>query len=484
MGDSLKETAAKSMAWAIGERFLTQGSLFIISLVLARILSPEDYGVLALLLVFINLADVLVTNGLGESLIQRQNPSKLDYGTVFVCGLALSFFLYGVLFLASDSIAVFYGMDSIGQYLRILALRIPFSSLNAIQKAYISKKFLFKKQFVVSSVSSIASGIVAIGMAMGGFGIYSLIAQQLLNVVLTSLIMVKQTKWSPSFCFSKASFLELVPLGAQYCCANMINSLYLEGRSLVIGKFYSAADLAYFNRGNQFPSLLIGNLNAPISNVMLPVMSEVNGDKERLKSVLRKAMQLSSFLVFPTMGMLAACGSALVSVLLTDKWLDCVPYLQLACIFYLFQPLQTMNWQALKALGEGELCLRLEVVKKIVCFALLIGSIPFGVLAIAVSSAASGFFSMVVNIAPMKRLLGYGLKEQILDIAKPAGVAAISYVFMVAMGAFGFPTIITLIVQILIGIVVYIAGAAVLKIEGFSFVANELGVLKSRKKRE
>ena len=471
------------MAWAIGERLLTHGSLFIISLILARILSPEDYGLLSLLLVFINLADVLVTNGLGEALIQRQEPSREDYGTVYVCGLVLSLCLYAILFLASDAIAVFYGMENMSHYLRVLALRIPFSSLNAIQKAYISKHFLFKKQFIVTSVSSITSGMIAIVMAIMGFGIYALIAQQLMNVILTSVVMVIQTKWAPAFCFSKRSFFELVPLGAQYCGANLINSIYLEGRSLVIGKFYSAADLAYFNRGNQFPSLIIGNLNAPISSVMLPVMSEVNADRQRLKSVLRKSMQLSSFLVFPMMGVLAACGSALISILLTDKWADCVPYLQLGCVFYLFQPLQTMNWQALKALGEGKLCFRLEVIKKVICFVLLGVSIPFGVFAIAVSSAASGFFSMAVNIAPMKRLLDYGFGEQVLDIAKPAGITIISYLAMIAVDAFGFSAITTLAVQILIGCVTYLIGSALLKVEGFSLVTHGMSSFIEREER-
>lgn len=484
MSSTLKETAVKGMAWAIGERLLTQGSLFIISLVLARILSPKDYGMLSLLLVFINLADVLVTNGLGEALIQRRDPSRFDYGTVFVCGLVLSLCLYAALFFASDAIAIFYRMESMGHYLRILALRIPFSSLNAIQKAYISKRFLFKKQFFVSSVSSIMSGVIAIVMAMGGLGIYALIAQQLMNVVLTSAIMIIQTKWAPSFCFSRKSFSELVPLGAQYCGASLINSIYLEGRSLVIGRFYSAADLAYFNRGNQFPSLIIGNLNAPISNVMLPVLSEVNADRQRVKSVLRKSIQLSSFLVLPMMGMLAACGSALVSILLTDKWADCVPYLQLGCIFYLFQPLQTMNWQALKALGKGELCLRLEVVKKVTCFVLLGISIPFGVFAIAVSSAASGFFSMAVNIAPMKKLLGYGFREQMLDIAKPAGVTVVSYAAMTIVEALGLSTIGTLAIQVLVGSVVYLIGSALLKLEGFSIVVGEICALRVRNKAE
>ena len=481
MSDSLKQTATKSMFWAVGERFLTQGTLFIISLVLARILSPEDYGVLSLLLVFINLADVLVTNGLGEALIQKNEPGKVDYGTIFVTGLAMSILLYGLFFLVADAIAAFYGMGQIGSYLRVLALRLPFSSLNAIQKAYIAKAFLFRKQFVASTLGSLLSGACAIGMALYGFGIYSLIAQQLLSIVLTSLIMALQTKWLPQFTFSKQSFKALVPLGIQFCGASLINSIYTEGRSLIIGKFYSAADLAYFNRGNQFPSLVIGNLNAPISNVMLPVMCKVNGDKQRLKSVLQKAIRLSSYLVFPMMAILAGCAPTLVTVLLTDKWSACVPYLQLGCIFFLFQPLQTMNWQALKAMGEGACCLRLEIVKKVICFGWLFASIPFGVMGIAVASAVSGLFSMAVNIVPVKRLLNYGIKDQIWDIAKPALASGVCFLIMLLIGRVDMAPVALLAVQLLVGLAVYILESVVFKLDGLAVIRGELHSKKSQK---
>ena len=484
MSDSLKETAAKSMFWAVGERFLTQGTLFVISLVLARILSPEDYGVLSLLLIFINLADVLVTNGLGEALIQKNKPGKVDYGTIFVTGLAMSVVLYALFFLCSDVIAAFYGMDQIGSYLRVLALRLPFSTLSAIQKAYIAKAFLFRTQFVASSLGSLLSGVCAIAMALYGFGIYSLIAQQLLSVVLTSLIMALQTKWLPQFTFCKLSFKTLVPLGVQFCGASLINSIYTEGRSLIIGKFYSAADLAYFNRGNQFPSMVIGNLNAPISNVMLPVMCKVNGDKDRLRSVLQKAIRLSSYLVFPMMAILAGCAPALVTVLLTDKWSACVPYLQLGCLFFLFQPLQTMNWQALKAMGEGACCLRLEVVKKVICFGLLFASIPFGVMGIAIASAASGFFSMIVNIVPVRRLLDYGIKDQIWDIAKPALVSSACFLAMLLIGRADLAPIALLMVQLMSGLLIYILGSMVFKLDGFAVIRSELLSRKAGKNAE
>lgn len=471
---SLKTKVANGLFWSVGERVLTQGALFVISLVLARILSPTEYGTLAMLLVFINLADILVTNGLAEALIQRQGIEKRDYSTIFICGAVLSMSLYAVIYLASPAIGKFYGDDEMVMPLRILALRLPFSSLNAIQKAYVSRNFLFKKQFAASFVGSALSGIVAIYLALSGAGLYALVAQQFLNIVLTSALLAVFCKWLPGLVFSPRSCREVLPLGVQLASANFINSLYTEGRSLIIGKFYSSADLAFYNRGTQFPSLIIGNLNAPIANVMLPAMSSVNTDRERLRDVTRKSMQLASYLVFPAMGILAACADPLVRILLTDKWLACVPYLQMMCVFYLFQPLQTMNWQALKAAGEGALCLKLEVAKKAIGFALLFAAIPFGVPAIAASGVISGFVSMILNMAPNTRTISYTIPEQMKDMVQPFLATVGLCVSVFAIGFLPINTLLVLVLQIIVGLGVYLVLSKLMHIKGFEYLANEI----------
>lgn len=453
---------------------LTQGVLFVISLVLARILSPSEYGTLAMLLVFINLADILVTNGLSEALVQRQGVERRDYSTIFICGVALSTGLYIIIFLTAPAIGSFYGNEAMVLPLRILALRLPFSSLNAIQKAYISKNFLFRKQFVASFVGSATSGVVAIYLALCGAGLYALVAQQFLNIVLTSVLLAILCKWLPGLSFSLSSCRKVLPLGIQLASANFVNSLYTEGRSLVIGKFYSSADLAFYNRGAQFPSLIIGNINAPIANVMLPAMSSVNADRRRLRDVTRKSMQLASFIVFPAMGILAACADTLVHVLLTDKWAECVPYLQLMCVFYLFQPLQTMNWQALKAAGEGALCLKLEMGKKAIGFALLFAAIPFGVSAIAIAGVISGFISMLMNMAPNAKSISYTIPEQLKDMAKPFLATASLCIAVAATGLLPLNGVFVLVLQILIGLGVYLVTSGLMHTEGYEYIIGEL----------
>lgn len=465
--------AVSGFAWSVGERIATQGSLFVISLVLARILGPNDYGTVAMLLVFINIADVFVTNGLGESLIQKRNVIESDYSTVFVCGMVTSALLYVALFLAAPAIGEFYGDGSMSPLLRVLALRIPFSSMNAIQRAYVAKRLDFKKYFFASSLAAVFAGVLGIMSALFGIGAYALAVQQISNMVLGTLFLFLQTRWRPCFKYSSQSAKELLPTGFQLAGANLINVLYGEGRSLIIGKFYSADSLAYYNRGNQFPSLVVSNINAPISNVMLPVLSAVNNDSKRLRELTRKSMSLSAFLLTPCMGLLFVCAEPLVQLLLSDSWIPSVPYLQIGCLFYLFQPMQTMNWQALKAAGRSDLCLKLELVKKVVCFSVLFLTVPFGVMAIAVGSAASGFISMVINMLPNGHVIGYSFEQQMLDILP-------SFAFTVVAGLFAYyaaemmggPAITRLLLECIVMLMAYVLLARVTNNKSLNYIVE------------
>ncbi|MEF2560056.1 MAG: lipopolysaccharide biosynthesis protein [Eggerthellaceae bacterium] len=480
MTEDLKAKASRGFAWSVAERFLTQGTLFVVSVVLARLLSPTEYGTIAMLLVFVNLADVLVTNGLGEALIQKKSIEQVDYSTILLCGSVLSLFLYILIFIAAPFIGSFYDDPSMTLLLRILALRMPLASFNAIQKAYVAKNFLFRKQFLSSFFGSFLSGGAAIVLALLGYGVFALIAQQLLTVVLCSIFLLASSKWVPGFRFSGKSCGELFPLGLQFAGANLINALYSEGRSLLIGKYYSPAQLALFNRGNQFPSLIVNNINTPISNVLLPVMSEVKDDGAKLRNVVKKAIQLAAFFIFPLMGYLIVAAGPLVDFLLGQQWLGCVVYLQVACVFYLFQPLQTMNWQVLKAVGRGDLCFKLEVLKKSVGFGLLFASVPFGVFWIAAASAVFGALSMLINMAPNKKIIGYAIAEQLKDMVKPFVSTGIAMAFGMIPLYLELPSLLTLVVQALTGLLIYLVVSKVVKSEGLSIIVSEVRVRRSK----
>ena len=483
---SLKGQTVKGLFWSIGERAVTQGSLFIISLVLARILGPTKYGIVAMLLVFINIADVFVTNGLAEALIQKNDASERDYATVFTSGLFLSFILYVILFICAPLIAAFYGDESMVMLLRVLGLRLPCSSMNAIQRAYVSKGLKFKEFFIGSSAGAISAGIIGICLAYFGAGTYALVIQQILNMLISTVILVKVTHWHPRFGFSIGSARSVLPIGAQLSLANLINVLYTEGRALIIGKFYSSDALAYYNRGNQFPSLIIGNINAPISNVMLPIMSKVSADKVKLKAAVRRSMRISAYLLFPCMGFLIAAAEPLVKVLLSDAWINSVPFLQLASLFYLFQPMQTMNWQALKAAGRCDLCLKLEIIKKIICFVFLFVSIPFGVKAIAFASVIAGVLSMLINMAPNGRVIGYSMIEQLKDLIAPLILTVFASVPIILINDLfsSIPAIVILLIDAFLGCFIYVIISILIKNDSFYFIFNSIKVKFKRKYNE
>lgn len=466
----LGREVTQGLVWSIAERIVTQVALFAISMILARILSPTEYGVIAMLLVFVNLADILVTNGLGEALIQRKAPTKQDYSSICFCGLIMSVFLYVVIFVSAPIIEAFYDQENLTILLRVLALRLPLSSLYAIQRAYVAKNFLFKMQFAASSSASFLAGLTAIVMACAGFGVWALVVQQLVTVLLSSAAMLLVTRWFPGLRPNWISVIEILPSGIQLALANMVNGLYTEGRSLILGKACSPTELALFNRGNQFPALIINNLNAPIGNVMLSAMAEVADDSVKLKDSTRKAIKMINCLVAPLLALLAVAASPLVEVLLTEKWLGCVPFLQLACLFFLFQPAQTMNWQAIKAAGRSDLCLKLELIKKALGFLILFASIPFGAMAIAVSSALFGFVSMLINIIPNKGILGYSVSEQLKDMAKPVIIALVANIPSALLIMLGLSAIITLILQVFASLLISFVLLKLTKEEGFEML--------------
>lgn len=477
----LKYQVMSGLFWKFGERIIAQGISFVISLLLARLLAPEQYGTVALALVFINIANVFVTNGLGESLMQKKSAGDVEFSTMFFCSLGMSVLLYIIMFFGAVPIAKFYDNDSLIILIRVLSLQIPLSSVKTIQHAYVSKNMLFKKFFFSTLGGTLFSGIVGIIMAFRGFGVWALVEQYLVNSVIDMCVLFITVPWRPQALFDKKAAKELFGYGWKLIAAQFVNTIYSESRSLIIGKQYSEIDLAYYNKGNQFPSLVINNINTSISNVLFPALSSVNNSISKLKALTRKSMKVSSYIIFPMMVGMIAIAEPMINLLLTDRWLSCVPYLQLCCIFWMFQPIQTANVQALKAVGRSDICLKLEIVKKIIGFALLIVSMNFGVTAIVLSNTIFGGISMIINIPPNKKLIGYGYKEQFFDLL-PAGLLSVVMGCVVYMlGFIPLPTAVTLIVQIVVGVSMYIGGSYLFKVDSFMFLFGFAKSLKGRK---
>lgn len=468
--NSLKSKVMSGLIWTFGERITAQVVSFIISIVLARILMPEEYGIISMVLVFINIANVFVSNGLGEALVQKKDSDETDFSTMFYCSLAFSLVLYAALFLLAPFIAEFYRTDKLIWVLRILAIKIPISAISTIQHAYVSKHMIFKKFFFSTLGGTLISGVVGIIMAINGFGVWALVMQYLTNTTIDTAVLFFTVPWRPHLLFSKKNAKELIGFGWKLMAASLINTLYSELRSLIIGRVYTSADLAYYNKGNQIPNLVITNIDTSIGKVVFPAMVQENHNPERLKQISRRAMKTTSFLIFPILTGLFFVAKPVIVLLLSEKWLPAVPYLQIACFYWGCQPFQTTNWQIIKAVGRSDLCFKLEIIKKIIGVSLILVSMRISVHAIAVSAALFGMVSMIINILPNKKIIGYSILEMAMDMVPSFGIALIMGGAVCLISLINVPTIILLALQIVVGAAVYIGLAVILKNDSLSYL--------------
>jgi len=394
--------------WRFAERCGAQLVSFIVSIVLARILAPEDYGTIALVTVFTAILQVFVDSGLGTALIQKKDADDLDFSSVFYFNFAVCLILYAGMFLAAPYIATFYDDVTLTPVIRVLSLVIVISGVKGIQQAYVSRNMLFRRFFFSTIGGTIFSAFLGIGMAYAGFGVWALVAQQLSNTTIDTLILWITVKWRPKKEFSWRRLKVLLAFGWKLLISSLLDTAYNNLRNLIIGKMYSSADLAYYNQGDKFPKVIVTNINTSIDSVLLPTMSNAQDDRERVKQMTRRAIKTSTYIMAPLMMGLAFCAEPIVKIVLTDKWLPCVPFLRVFCITYMFWPVHTANLNAINAMGRSDWFLRLEIIKKIMGMTILLSTMWFGVMAMAYSLLLSSALSQIINSWPNRKLLGYG----------------------------------------------------------------------------
>lgn len=470
------KSVLSGLFWSFGERITAQLVTFIITIILARILTPGDYGSVSLILVFITLANVFVSNGFGESLVQKQKATEEDFSTIFWCSFIFSIILYIALFLAAPFIAQFYGIELLCPLIRVLAIKLPISSISTVQHAYVSKHMQFKKFFFSTLGGTIVSGLVGVVMAYLGYGPWAVVAQYLVNTTIDTVVLLFTVPWRPRFCFEWDSAKELLRFGWKMMLSAFINNAYGEIRSLIIGKIYSSEDLAQYKRGHQFPSLFITNINTAVSAVIFPAISLVNDDIAEVKRLTRKSMIVTSYLIFPIMVGLGVVAEPLVRFLLTDKWLPCVPFLQLACISFGLQPIQTANCQAIKSIGRSDVYLKMEIAKKTIGIGLLIVFMRRGVMTVAISDVVAVVLSAVISVLPNKRLIGYSYIEQIKDLLPAFAFSAIMGLIIYPLGKLYMPSFAVLIIQTSVGVLIYFLLSKITKNESFNYLT---GLIKS-----
>lgn len=473
MGQS-KGKVVSAFSWKFMERLSVQGTSFLVTLILARLLTPDDYGVVALITVFISLANTFVQGGFNTALIQKKDATQEDFFSVTIFTFFVAGVLYAVLFISAPWLAKFYTMPTITKIIRVMALMLFPAAINSVQVAYVTKDLRFKILSVSSLISTCFAAAIGIAMAYCGFGAWALVIQQVSLQIFSCISILVLTRWSPKGKFSFKSIKELVPYGSRILCANLLVTLFLNLRSMIIGRLYSSEALGFFNRGKQFPQAVMESINGTIQSVLLPVYAKEQNHRQRMLKMVRLSIQISSYLIFPMMIGLACVAPALVELLLTEKWLPCVPFLQLFAFSYMCQPAQLSTAQAYRAIGDSKTTLYLEFARKAAEIILLILSLRYGTEAIAFSSVAAGIAALAIALVPNAKILHYTVWEQLKDILPALLMSMMMGSVVLGIGKVMLPSGVKLFLQVIGGIFVYLLISIIIRPKSFAFILELL----------
>ena len=473
---------ASNFLWRFFERFGAQMLNIIVGIILARKLGPGPSGQIAVVLAVINILKVFADSGMANALIQKKDPDDLDFSSVFFFNLIFSLLLYLGLFFAAPAIARFYHEDSYVAILRVLGILVVISGLYNVQLAYVSKTMQFKRFFFATLGGTVFSGALSIAMVYLGFGIWSLVALQLSNFAVNTLILWFTVNWRPKMMFSALRLRKLLSFGWKLLAASFLDTLYLQIYSLVIGRRYPKEELGQFDKGRNWPDQITTSINASLDSVLLPVLSAEQDNVHTLREMTRRAIKTSSFIMMPMMAGLAACATPLVRLLLKEQWLPCVPYMQIFCAIYAFYPLHTANLNAIKAMGRSDIFLKLEVVKKILETSVLLITLRYGVLAMALGQLFCDILAQLINAWPNKKLLNYPYWTQLKDLMPCLLLSLAMAGCVLAVQLLGLHDLLTLVIQILLGVVIYVLGAKLLKLDSFDYILNMVKTILQRRK--
>lgn len=468
----LQKKVFSGLMWKFGERIGAQAVSFLVSIVLARLLLPSDYGVIALITIFIDIANVFVSSGFGSALVQKRDADEIDFSSVFYFSIAMSWALYGVVFLAAPAVARFYGQEILTPVLRVMALKLPLAGVNSVQHAYVQKQMLFKRFFFSTLIGTVGSAAVGIAMAYMGFGPWALVAQYLFNSAMDTLVLWFTVRWRPVSAFSARRMKTLFAFGWKMLCSELIHTSYGQIRSLIIGKVYTEKELAFYNQGGKLPGILVTNINSSISSVLFPAMTMKQGDRGKMKEVVRTSIRVGSYVMWPLMLGLMVLSEPVVKLVFTEKWLPCVPFMQIACIQYALEPVQTANVQAVKAMGKGRTFLIMEIVKKSFGIVMILAVMYRGVTAIALTALGVTCFAAVVNSTPNRKYLGYTYREQIGDLLPSVALASVMAACVYFAGRIPAPAAVGIAIQAAVGVAVYVLLSKLCRVSQFTYLVN------------
>lgn len=459
-----------SLIWKFLERGGSQGIQFIVQIILARLLSPSEFGAMAIVLVFISLAQTFVDGGFSTALIQKKDADKLDFSSIFYLSLGIASIVYILILIFAPIISNFYQSKSLTPILRVLSLILFPGALNSIQVAYVARNMQFKKLFKTSLIATVISAIVSISAAYLNFGIWALVIQQITYHIVNSIALWFSVRWRPELIFSIKRVEALFSYGSKIFISNFIYRIYLDIRTLLIGRIYNATDLAFYQRGEQIPRVLVNNIDGSIQAVILPALSTHQDDQQRIKSIIKRTLSISSYLIFPIMIGVIVVAEPLVIILMKEKWLPAVPFLRIFCLTYAFWPIITINLQPMRALGKSELLLKLEIIKRIIGMLIIIISIPFGIYAIAFGAVLERLIEVFINAHPNKKLINYSISEQIRDISPSLLQSFLMGLVVFLLQYLRIAPLPLLFLQIFVGGSVYILLSVIFKNQSFTYL--------------
>lgn len=451
------------------ERYLVMAFQLVVQIIIARILSPHDYGIVAMMSVFIAIAHVFIQNGFNMAVVQKKNASEVDFGTALLINFLIGVVLYLLLVLFSSQIAHFYSQPLIRTCMPVMALLLVIGSINSIQIAIANRSMQFKKLFKANIVASIISGTIGILSAFAGLGVWALIIQQLGFSVVLGIVLLLQQHWVPKFYFCKKSALEMFSFGWNLLAAGLINQIYNELNSLVIGKKYTSSDLAFYTKGSQFPKLITMGIDHSISSVMFSAFSRKQEDQKQLHILIKKTNRVNSFFVLPLLMILAMIAKPLVTVLLTEKWLPIVPYMQICCFTFAFHPLGATQGQVIAAVGRSDIRLKAEFLKKGLGLFFLFLSLPYGPFYIALSAAATSLFGVMLGTVFCKVFVSYKIRDSIMDILPIIMISIVVGFTLFPLMQLSINPILSVILGIVVGFLVYLSLASIFKLYAFLY---------------
>lgn len=461
---SLRDKTIKGVIWSAVERFASQGVEFIFGILIARLLLPEDYGVIAMLNIFLAISRTFIDSGFETALIRKADRTETDFSTVFYFNIAVSAICYLILWIASPFIADFYDTPLLESVTKVVALNLIFNALAGIQSAKLSIEIDFKSRANVSLIHACVSGAVGLWLAFKGYGVWALVAQSLSAAAVRTVTLWVIVRWKPRFVFSKKSFKELFSFGSKLLAVGLMNTMFNNIYSIVIGKFYSSSSLGVYSKANslsQFPS---SNVTGVFQSVLFPVLSSIQDDERRMLDVYKRFLRISSFVVFPLMIGLAAVADPLIRILLTDKWEGSIYLLQILCFSTIWAPVIAVNTNLLKVKGRSDYFLKVEVINRIIGVVILCLTIPFGLVQMCYGVVVATFLSVCLNSYYTKKLIGYGFLSQLKDIASILVLSSVMGGFVLFIMTLFSADIYRLIIGVSSGVVFYVVGAMLLQI--------------------